>query len=77
MCQLRLDFITFRLSGPSLLSSPFGHCLNDRLAIFSSQHPKLGLSEGNLICGDMTDQHSKEPSIKDILQGITTQSVQV
>ena len=57
---MRLDFLSFRLSGPSLQSSPFGHCLNDRLAIFSSTQPRLGLSEGNLICGDMTDQHSEK-----------------
>ena len=59
VCQLRLDFIKFLLSGPSLQRSPFGHCLDDRMAIFSSQQPSYGLSEGNLICGDMTGQHSK------------------
>ena len=59
MCQLRLDFADFHLSGPSLLTSPFGHCLHDRMAIFSSRTQNLGLSGGNLLCGDMKGQHSK------------------
>ena len=60
VCQLRLDFDDFRISGPSLVTSPFGKCTNDRFAIFSSQQQELGLSEGNLICGDMTAQHSMQ-----------------
>ena len=59
VCQLRLDFADFHLSGPSLLTSPFGHCLHDRMAIFSSRTQNLGLSGGNLLCGDMKGQHSK------------------
>lgn len=59
VCQVRLDFDAFVMSGPSLTSSPFAHCLNDRLAIFASQKQNLGLSEGNLICGDMTGQHGE------------------
>ena len=59
VCQLRLDFAEFHLSGPSLITSPFGHCLHDRMAIFSSRTQNLGLSGGNLLCGDMKGQHSK------------------
>ena len=56
---MRLDFVSFVISGPSLFSSPYGYCSSDRLAIFGSGQQNLGLSEGNLICGDMTGQHSK------------------
>ena len=59
VCQLRLDFVEFLLSGPSLITSPFGHCLHDRMAVFASQTQNLGLSAGNLLCGDMKGQHSK------------------
>ena len=58
VCQVRLDFRSFVMSSPSMTAIPFGQCSGDRLAIFASQ-PKLGLSEGNLICGDMTGQHSE------------------
>ena len=57
--QVRLDFLSFRISGPSLTNPnpPYGKCQNDRMAVFA-RTPNLGLSEGNLICGDMTGQHS-------------------
>jgi len=58
VCQIRLDFLAFRMGGPSMVTAPFGQCSGDRMAIFAGQN-KLGLSEGNLICGDMTDQHCK------------------
>ena len=48
-----MDFIDFELSGPSLFTNPFGHCLNDRMVVRSSQQQNLGLSDGNLICGDV------------------------
>ncbi len=57
VCQVRLDFLAFRMGGPSMEASPFGQCSGDRMAIFAGQN-RLGLSEGNLVCGDMTDQHS-------------------
>ena len=52
------------MSGPDLSSRqpPYGRCRGDRLAIFS-KNQKLGLSEGNLLCGDMTGQHSKSKSL--------------
>ena len=48
------------MSGPDLTSNqpPYGRCRGDRLAIFTKKQD-LGLSEGNLLCGDMTGQHSK------------------
>ena len=51
MCQVRLDFDTFRMSGPDLSSrvGPYGRCRGDRMAVFTTQHD-LGLSEGNLLC---------------------------
>jgi hypothetical protein len=59
VCQVRLDFETFRLSPPSMTMAPFGQCSADRLAVFTTT-ANLGLSEGNLLCGDMTGQHSKQ-----------------
>ena len=56
VCQVRLDFLDFRIGGPSMATLPYGKCSGDRLAIFAGQN-RLGLSEGNLICGDMTGQH--------------------
>ena len=61
VCQIRLDFEVFNMSPPSMDQVPFGQCSGDRLAIFASQN-KLGLSEGNLVCGDMTDQHIYVPA---------------
>ena len=58
-----MDFIDFELSGPSLFTNPFGHCLNDRMVVRSSQQQNLGLSDGNLICGEMSDQHSKQKKL--------------
>ena len=60
VCQVRLDFEIFLMSGPDLTSNqpPYGRCRGDRLAIFTKKQD-LGLSEGNLLCGDMTGQHSK------------------
>ena len=58
VCQIRLDFQTFYMSGPSMLAAPFGQCSRDRMAVFASQND-LGLSEGNLLCGEMTGQHSE------------------
>ena len=60
VCQIRLDFQTFYMSGPSMLAAPFGQCSRDRMAVFASQND-LGLSEGNLLCGEMTGQHSECP----------------
>ncbi len=61
VCQVRLDFLAFRMGGPSMVASPFGQCSGDRMAIFAGQN-RLGLSEGNLVCGDMTDQHVYIPT---------------
>ena len=57
---MRLDFEMFIMSGPDLSSNqpPYGRCRGDRLAIFTKKQD-IGLSEGNLLCGDMTGQHSK------------------
>ena len=61
VCQVRLDFETFRMSGPDLSSKtpPYGLCRGDRFAIFTTKQ-NLGLSEGNLLCGDMSGQHGKK-----------------
>ena len=70
-----MDFIDFELSGPSLFTNPFGHCLNDRMVVRSSQQQNLGLSDGNLICGEMSDQHSKQKKVSwesKLLTGKTT-----
>ena len=58
VCQVRIDFLEFNLSGPDLTAAPYGRCSQDRMAVFATQQ-NLGLSEGNLLCGDMTGQHSK------------------
>ena len=57
---MRLDFETFRMAGPDLSSKtpPYGLCRGDRFAIFTTRQ-NLGLSEGNLLCGDMSGQHGK------------------
>ena len=64
ICQVRMDFLSFRISGPSLTNPtpPYGKCQNDRMAVFS-RVPDLGLSEGNLICGDMSGQHIYVPGL--------------
>ena len=58
VCQVRIDFLEFNLSGPDLTAAPYGRCSQDRMAVFAAQQ-NLGLSDGNLLCGDMTGQHSK------------------
>ena len=58
VCQVRLDFLEFNLSGPDLSAAPYGRCSQDRMAVFAAQQ-NLGLSDGNLLCGDMTGQHSE------------------
>ncbi len=70
VCQLRLDFDTFYMSGPSMTTVPYGQCSSDRMAVFSSQN-RLGLSEGNLVCGDMTGQHSTNIIITPYLESYT------
>ena len=47
-----------------LTSAPYGRCSQDRMAIFAEQQ-NLGISDGNLLCGDMTGQHSKWSFIND------------
>ena len=60
VCQVRLDFESFQMAGPDLSSreGPYGRCRGDKMAIISKQQD-IGLSQGNLLCGDMTGQHSE------------------
>ena len=62
VCQVRLDFLEFKMSSPSMTSLPFGQCSEDQFAIFASQS-KLSLSDNNLLCGNMTGQHSENTRI--------------
>ncbi|TRY79968.1 hypothetical protein TCAL_16014, partial [Tigriopus californicus] len=56
VCQVRLDLDKFETIGPSMTTLPFGQCSSDRMAIFGGRN-QFGLSEGNLLCGDLTGQH--------------------
>ena len=56
------------MAGPDLSSreGPYGRCRGDKMAIISKQQD-IGLSQGNLLCGDMTGQHSEWKNMNETL----------